>query len=334
MWQLSRKSGLGVVIGLLFLTLLIVSDPSCLLAQEDSAYPQKPIQLIVHMPAGGSVDTTARIVGEGAAKILGQPLVVINKAGGGGVLGALFAAKAKPDGYTILLSSVQIFASMYVLTKDIPYKLSDFDSICRLVTFPNIFVVKADAPWNSVSEFVDYARKNPQKVTYGSAGVGTSPHFVTELFKIETGLDIPHVPFKQGNEAATAILGNHIQFGILNEAHVAGPLKGGLLKALAVTGPKRLSSYPNVPTMTEAGYPRCVIEGYHGISAPVGLSKQIIKKLAGVFENTLKDPQMISTLEKNGLYPNYLGPEDYKKSIAEELSKFTMIAQKANIKMK
>ncbi len=334
MRRFSERNNWRVFLGLLAFTFCVPISPSPLLAQEDSAYPQKPIQLIVNMAAGGSVDNSARIMGENTGKILGQPLVVINKVGGSGIVGTLFAAKAKPDGYTIYLANSAAFGTFYAIAKEIPYKISDFDPICRGVTYPNIFVVKADAPWKSVPEFVDYARKNPQKVIYGSAGVGTSPHFVTELFKMETGLDIPHVPFKQGNEAATAILGNHVQFGILNESHVQGPLKGGLLKALAVTGSKRLSTYPNVPTMIEVGFPRCVFAGYHGIAGPAGLPKPIVQKLVGAFEKTLKEPQVASVLEKNGLYPDYLGPEEFGKLIAEELKKYTLIAQKANITMK
>lgn len=297
-------------------------------------YPREPIQFIVNWAAGGSADLTARVLADNVAKLLGQPVIVNNKAGGSGVVGTLFAAKSKPDGYTIYLSNSALFGTFFAIAPNIPYKISDFDPICRAVTYPCVFVVKADSPWNSVADVVAYIKKNPGKVVYGSAGVGTSPNFVTELFKMETGLEIPHVPFKQGTEAATAILGNHVQMGILNEAHVAGFLKAGQLKALAVTSPQRISSLPNVPTMAELGYPRCVIVAYFGVSGPAGLPKPIIQKLVNAFQKTLQDSQVAKNLEQNGLYPGFLAPGEYGKFIVEESKKYIEIAKEANITIK
>ncbi len=308
--------------------------PSFLQAKEEAPYPQKPIEFVVNWAPGGSSDIAARLLAEHVSKILGQPLIVNNKAGGSGVVGTLYSAKAKPDGYTIYLSNNALFGSFYAIAKDVPYKISDFDHICRAVTYPCIFVVKADAPWNSVAEVVEYVKKNPGKILYGSASVGTSTHFVTELFKLETGLDIPHVPFKQGTEAATAILGNHVQMGILNEAHVVGFLKAGQFKALAVTSTKRLSTYPNVPTMIELGYPRCVLMAYFGVSGPRGLPKPVIDKLVSAFKETLQDVQVRKILEQNGLYPDFLGSVEFAKFIEEEAKKYKEIAQKANITLK
>ncbi len=326
----------GKVLCLLFLAVLAVSlsCPSFLQAKEEAPYPQKPIEFVVNWAPGGSADIGARLLAENVSKILGQPLIVNNKAGGSGVVGTLYSAKAKPDGYTIYLSNNALFGSFYAIAKNIPYKLSDFDHICRAVTYPNIFVVKADSPWKSVGEVVAYIKKNPGKIIYGSAGIGTSTHFVTELFKLEIGLDIPHVPFKQGVEAATAILGGHVQMGILSEAHVVSFLKAGQLKALAVTSEKRLSAYPDIPTMIEVGYPRCVSVAYLGASGPQGVPKAIIGKLAGAFKETLQDAQVRKNLTQNGLYPDFMDSAEYAKFIEEEAKKYKEVAQKANIALK
>ncbi len=308
--------------------------PFILLAQGDTGYPHKPIEFVVNYGAGSSADRTARIIADPVSKILGQPLIINNKTGGSGVVGALYAAKSKPDGYTIYLSNIALFGTFYAMSKNLPYKISDFDHICRVTTFPCIFVVNAAAPWNSIADLVDYIKKNPGKITYGSPSVGTTGHFTAELFKLDTGLDIPHVPFKEGMEAATAVLGDHVKMAILNEVHVSALIKAGKLKPLAVTSSQRLLSLPNVPTMVELGYPRCVIMAYFGVSSPAGLPKPVAQKLVNAFNKAIHEMQVMKTLERLCLYPDYLGPEEYGKFILEDLKKYTEIVQKANIIMK
>ena len=281
-------------------------------AQE---YPTKPITLIVPWPAGGSTDIAMRAIADSASKILGQPIAVDNKAGGGGTVGpATMAAASKPDGYTIAQLPITVFR--IPLMQDVSWDASkDFSYIIHLTGYTFGVTTNSDSPFKTWKDVLDFAKQNPGKVTYATPGTGTSLHIGMEQIAALAGIKLTQVPFKGGAETNAAVLGQHTML----QADSTGwrPLvDAGKLRLLMVWTSVRSPNFPEVPTLKELGYPM-VSDSPFGIAGPKGMDPKIVAKLHDAFKKAIEDPAVIATLAKYDMVPNYKNTEDYRKFVVE-----------------
>ncbi|MCW5701466.1 MAG: Bug family tripartite tricarboxylate transporter substrate binding protein [Bradyrhizobium sp.] len=298
-------------------------------AQE---YPTKPITLIVPWPAGGSTDLTMRAMAESASKVLGQPITIDNKAGGGGTVGpATMAAAAKPDGYTIAQIPITVFR--LPLMQDVSWDAAkDFTYIVHLTGYTFGVTTSAEGPFKTWQDVVDFAKANPGKVTYATPGAGTSLHIGMEQIAGMAGIKLTQVPFKGGAETNAAVLGQHTML----QADSTGwkPLvDAGKLRLLMVWTGSRSPNYPNAPTLKELGYPM-VYDSPFGIAGPKGMDPKIVAKLHDAFKKALEDPAVIATLAKYDMVPNYKNTEDYKKFVGEVTESERKVVEKLGLTKK
>lgn len=319
-FSLARR--LGVLIGSVSLSYL-----SWAYAAE---YPTKTIQIVNPFPPGATTDILSRVLTEKLSSLLGQPVVVVNKTGGGGAIGIKSAKDAPPDGYTVLVAPPPLVL-IPIARKGIGFSLSDFTPVNLAGNNPAMMVVKKDAPWRTLEEFVADARKNPGKLTFGSAGTGTSHHFTLELLKIVTSTDLIHVPLGGEAPVATAILGGHISTSFLTMGTIQSHLQAGTLRGLAVTSPQRLKEFPEVPTSAEKGYPRLNPRPWFVYLVHAETPPAIVKRLAEAFKKALADKEIIAKIEKAGLTVENLGPEEAGRFLSEEHKKWTEVATVAKI---
>jgi len=259
------------------------------------AFPARPIKYICPWPAGGSTDVVIRAFAESAGKILGQQVIVENKPGAGGMLGANELVQAKPDGYTLSQLPHGVFRIPH-MQKTAFDTLADFTWIACLTGYTFGLVVPADSPIKSIKDLVDYAKANPEKFSYGSTGIGTSPHLAVEEFAQRAGIKLNHVPFKGNADNMQAVLGGHTM-AASDATGWAPHVDAGKLRLLATYGSKRTKRWPNVPTLDELGY-RTVSDSPFGVCGPKGMDAAVVKTLQDAFRKTLDDPAVISTLEK------------------------------------
>jgi len=293
-------------------------------------YPTREIEMIVSFPAGGPADTSARILAPKLSAILGQPIAVVNKPGGGGSLGADYVAKAKPDGYTIYNSTNSALTISPTILKDIPYKVSDFTPIGAYAADLGVITVRAGGPAKTLDEFVEYARKNPGKLNYGSAGLGTVSFFSMELFKLAYGLDMVHVPFQGTGPVKNAIMGGHVNVATSGFGSLAPLIRSGDLIPLVTTSPKRVPAFPNVPTMAEKGFPDASLNIWMGVYVPAKTPKPVVDVLTKAFNQAAKDPVVIGALEKAGMQIYYHTPAETLKLLDTEAAAVAKVADKLN----
>ena len=294
--------------------------PSLGLAQ---AFPARPIRYICPWPAGGSTDAVIRAIAESAAKTLGQQIIVENKPGAGGMLGANELVSAKPDGYTLsqLPHGVFRIPHMQKTTFD---TLTDFTWIACLTGYTFGLVVPAEGPIKSVADLVAYAKANPGKFTYGSTGTGTSPHLAMEEFAQRAGITLNHIPFKGNADNMQAILGGHTM-GASDATGWAPHVASGKLRLIATYGSKRTKRWPEVPTLTELGY-KTVSDSPFGVCGPKGMDPAVTRTLHDAFRKTLEDPAVLAIFDKFDQTIIYMGTEQYTKWARE-----TFQAEKATI---
>ncbi len=312
------------------LTLTLAAGP----AQAQSAYPDKPVRLIVPFPPGGGADNLARAVIPRASQILGQTIIIENRPGAGGNVGSEMAARAAPDGYTLLHGTNGthgINHALYAKTGFDPIK--DFAPITRFTTIPAMLVVHPSLPVNNVKELIAYLKANPGKVSFASAGNGTTSHMAGTFFKNMAGVDIVHVPYKGGGAALTGMLGGEVQLMIDLMVNVYPQAKAGKLKGLAVTTLLRVPTAPDLPTMDEAGVPGFDIAATDGIYAPAGTPRAIIDKLNAVLRQALTDPQVRDNLGARGGFPTPSTPEGLSQHIAKELPMWAKLVKDSGAKV-
>ncbi len=293
-------------------------------------YPTKTIQIINPFPPGAVTDIIARILMPRMSAALGQQLVIINKAGGGGAVGIQAAKEAAPDGYTILVTPPPILL-IPLVNKNSGFTTKDFVPIALATSSPNTTVVKADAPWKTLEEFIAEAKKKPGELTYGSAGPGTTPHFIGELVKLKTNIDLTHVPLGSESAAATAVLGGHVNISFLTLGTTRSHIEAGTLRALAVASNRRLKDFPNVPTTVEKGFADLNLKIWVGFFAPAKTPAVIVKRLAAAISDSLKDPEVVSSIEKSQALVENLGPQEAAKFYADEERKWSEVARVAKI---
>lgn len=294
-------------------------------------YPTKPIQVIAAFPPGGGSDIAARIISPKISALIGQPVVVVNKTGGGGVMGTYAVLAAPPDGYTILVHSPPMILAPLIY-KDVTFNLlRDFAMVNLAVTTPNILVVKKDSPWLTLEELIVEAKKNPGKLTCSVAGYGSSHHFAAELFKMETGIDITSVPMDGAGPAVTAVLGGHINITIPELGAVHKYMQVGSLRALAVMANKRLKDFPDVPTAAEKGFPSLISVTYQGFAVPAKTPREIVERLEKVFKEAINDREIIELFEKTGWVVENLGSKGATEFLAKEQQVKSEVAKAAKI---
>ena len=289
---------------------------------------------ITVFPPGGSLDIAGRLIAQKLGETWGQSVVVENKPGAGGNIGADFVAKSPPDGYTILLGALSTHAVNPSLYKSMPYDAAkDFAPITLIAITPNVLVVNATLPVNSAKEFIAYAKANPGKLAFGSGSNGSAGHLAGELFKVETGTDAVHVPFKGGAPATQALLAGDTQFMFDNLANAMAQVKGGKLRALAVTTAKRSPLAPDLPTMAEAGLPGFDISTWFGLFAPAGTPKDIVAKWNADVTRILNSPDVRARFIADGAEPSPSSPEQFSQFIAAELTKYARIVKASGAKV-
>jgi tripartite-type tricarboxylate transporter receptor subunit TctC len=312
--------------GLFFIVALALFIPLA----DAAEYPNKTIQIINPFPPGAVTDIVARIVAPKMSTALGQQVVVVNKAGGGGAVGIQAAKDAAPDGYTILVTPPPILL-IPIVNKNSGFTMKDFAPLSLATSSPNTTVVKGDAPWKTLEEFIADAKKNAGQLTYGSAGPGTTPHFIGELVKLKTKIDLTHVPLGSESAAATAVLGGHVNIAFLTLGTTRSHIEAGTMRALAVASNRRLKDFPNVPTTVEKGFSELNLKIWVGFFAPAKTPPAIVKRLAAAVGDSLKDPEIIAHIEKSQALIENLAPQEAAKFYAEEERKWTEVAHSAKI---
>ena len=303
------------------------------LAAWAQPYPSKPVRLIVGFPAGGPADIFGRTLAQGMAPALGQPVVVENVSGVGGVLGVDRAAKAAPDGYTLCINSASpLVIAPYSLSK-IPYDVKkDFAFITLVVRVPEVVAVHPSLPVNSLSELIGYARANPGKVNFGSAGSGSITHLAGELLKAEAKVDLVHVPYKGAAPAVNDLLGGQVQMGIFDVPVLLGHIRSGKLKAFALTSRQRAASLPEVPTTAELGYPNVNSDNWYGLVAAAGTPAEVQRRIHAAAVAALKSPAVEEQFAKVGGIASPGTSEEYRSFIAAEQAKWSKIVQAIGFK--
>jgi len=300
-------------------------------AQAQAPYPAKPIRLIVPSSPGGGTDITARFMTPKLSEILGQQVIVENKAGASNIIGFEAVARAVPDGYTLLmgLSPLTINPAM---RKNLPYDaVKDFAPISLAVKCPNVLVVNPSLPVKSVKELIAYSRERPGKMNFASAGVGTSPHLSMELFLSMTGLKMVHVPYKGSGQAVIDCVSGYVSVSALSIPTVMSYINSGRLRALGVTSDKRTVGAPNIPTIDEAGVPGYEALQWYGMLAPTGTPREIVTKLNGAVIQVLKDPGVRKLLINDGSEPVGTTPEEFFAFIKSETDKWAKVVREAGI---
>ena len=300
-----------------------------LLAAE---YPTKPIELICPFGAGGPVSLADRILADKLSEILKQPVVTVHKAGASGAIAAAYVAKAKPDGYTLFDFTSASNGTVLALRSDVSYSNADFELLGQYGTHFLALVVKADAPWKNVKDVVEYAKKNPGVLKFGSSGVGTTLQFGMELFKIAAGgLKIDHIPFKSAPEINAALLGGHIQLGTFTWGTSKALYDAKEVRVLAVTMPTE--ELPGIPTFAQEGYPEINLAAFYGLAAPKGLPEDVSKKLKEACAIVFQDDKTKEMLRNIGLTPDYKNAKEFALFVEDRLQLFKRIAKEANIQL-
>ncbi|HPM68505.1 MAG TPA: tripartite tricarboxylate transporter substrate binding protein [Piscinibacter sp.] len=293
------------------------------------AYPSRPVRLVVPFTPGGAVDIYARTVQAALAENLGQPIVIENRTGASGMIGAEAVAKAAPDGYTLLVGNVATLAMNAAIYTKMPYDpVKDLTPVMQTVVVNYVLVVNPEVPARNVAELIAYARANPGKLTYGSSGSGSAQHMAAELFKARTGTQITHVPYKGTGALVGDLIAGHVHMIFADQGSMMPHVKAGKLRALGVGGLQRSPEYPDIPTVAEAGnLPGFEAVGWQGIAAPAGLPAPILARVHAAFQQVHAQPGMREKLAAAGLTSVANTPAEFGRYIQAEITKWTKVAK-------
>ncbi|KRB26916.1 tripartite tricarboxylate transporter substrate binding protein [Acidovorax sp. Root70] len=302
-------------------------------AVAQDKFPSRPITLVVPFPPGGSVDIMARQYSEPLSRALGVPIIVENRAGAGGSVGALYVARARPDGYTLVVSSQSSHLANPLTQPKVGYDaVKDFENIAILGRQPNALVVHSSLPFKTFKEFIDYAKKNPGKLNYGSGGVGSMGQLNVEMLKVSTGVFTTHIPYRGGTPLITGVLANEVQFILDNLVIMLPHIQAGKVRALAVASDQRLPQLPDVPTFAEVGYPELNLTSWTGLAAPAGTPEAVVQTLYKAVRQVATSPAMVANLKDRGvIVPEEMPPAAFEKMMADRLVKFGAVVKRAGI---
>ena len=297
------------------------------------AFPTKPIRLIVTYPPGGGADLMARLVAPKMAETLGQPVVVENKAGASGQIGAAEVARAAPDGYTLMLdaSSFSVNPSLY---GKLPYDTAKaFTPVAVLALFPNVLVVTPSFPVQDVKQLIAMAKSKPGTIAFASSGNGSAQHLSGELFRQKTGVEITHIPYKGGGPAMNDVMGGQVPMFFANMASSLSQIKGGKLRALALTGSKRSAALPEVPTMAEAGVPGYEVYEWNAIFAPAGTPSTVINRIADAVAKAVQSPEFRERVTSLGGELTGYGPREADRFVKQQMKLWGKVVREGNIRV-
>jgi tripartite-type tricarboxylate transporter receptor subunit TctC len=299
-----------------------------------TAFPTKPVTILVGFPAGGPLDSHARLLVERLSQVLGQTVLVEYKAGAGGTIGADFVAKSAPDGHTVLLANTgTMVINPFLYTRN-PYQtLRDFAPIARTAQQPLAMVVHPSVPANTMQEFIAFVKANPNKINYASAGNGGISHLVPEMFKLAAGLAMTHVPYKGSAPAMTDVIAGHAQFMAESIPQTTQYVKQSKLKALAVTSRERNAALPDTPTLVELGFRDFEVVGFYGILAPAKTPKDVVATLSSAFQKALETPDIRTRMIAQGADPAYLGAEAFTKFLGIEGERWSRAVKASGAKI-
>jgi tripartite-type tricarboxylate transporter receptor subunit TctC len=292
-------------------------------------YPTRPIRVISPFPAGSASDTVSRVVLDQVSQILGQPMVIETKPGAGGIVGFADVAKADPDGYTVVTSSTSL-GTGGVLHSHLPYDpANDFAPVVMFGVSPNVLVASTQTGFKTVADLVAAAKANPGKLTFASAGVGSSSHMAGERLRLAADIDVRHVPFR--DQGLTEVMAGRIDYYFIPLAAAASALNSGKLNILAVSSLKRIALLPDVPSIAEAGYPKAEFNFWVGLSAPAKTPRPVIDKLHDATAKALQDPAMHDKLAKLGVEPQLMSVDAFNKFFKDDLAATVQLAKDAHI---
>jgi tripartite-type tricarboxylate transporter receptor subunit TctC len=299
---------------------------SCLVLSPVAAadFPTKEVQILIPWAAGGATDLIFRALAASSGKYLGKAVVVVNRPGGGGAVGYTEGMQAKPDGYTLVTAVTPLTILPHQVSTSFTYK--NFEPIINVVDDPSMFQVRADSPWKTLKEFLDYAKKNPGAITVGNAGAGGGVHLVALAFERAGGVKFNHIPFAGGGPAVTAILGAHVNAVSVSPPEGISHVQAGKLRIIALFSAKRMEAFPNVPTVSEQGI-NFVMGMWRGLAAPKGTPPDVLKKLHDAFKQGMEDPAFLKAAKDMTVNLAYLGPEDLGKLMAEHHEVYGKLVQ-------
>ena len=315
--------------------LFAVASLALSLATAAAAYPDKPVTLIVPFGPGGDADIAARNLQPLAQKVLGQPLVIVNRAGASGSIGSLVVRQAAADGHTLLMARVGSQVVLPALAPKTPYRWGDFTLIGLTELNPVVCAVRTDSPYRTLKDLTDALRAKPGKLNYSSSGQGTILHLGPQLLfdQLQLGREAAvQVVYKSGSEAALAVLSGDVDFSCGNLTSLVGSIKGGRLRALLTTTPERLKDLPDVPTAREAGVPALeAIVGWSAVYGPPGLPKAVVDQWADLLQQAARDPAWVAATEKAGSLPRVLSPADTERFVAEQVGVYERLGKSLNL---
>jgi tripartite-type tricarboxylate transporter receptor subunit TctC len=301
------------------------------LAHAQSAWPDRPITLVVSFPPGGSTDISARLVAPGLTEILGKPVIVENRAGAGGNIAMGYVARSAPDGYTFLVAS-SVFVVNSSLYKNAPYDpFKDFTPVGTLSASPNVVCVRSDSPIKSLPELIALAKASPDRFNYASPGTGTTPHLAGEVLKLRTGIQMQHVPFLGGGPAVQAMLSGTVEVIVAAQGTVEAAVRAGQLRVLAQTGLTRSPDMPDAPTLEELGIREAISETFNAMYAPAGTPAPIIERMAAAVLQVLARPEVQQKFRTAGVPVQPEGADGLKARVAREVPLWRAVIQQAKI---
>lgn len=303
------------------------------LAMAQDAYPSKPVTLVVPNPPGGFVDASARLLSEPLGRVTGQSIVVDNRGGGSGNVAYQAVARARPDGYTLLISYSAYHVGNPALTPNLPWDpVKDFTPVALLTVATNVVAVHPSVPASNLKEFIAFVKQNPGKLNYASQGTGSLSHIGTEVFKQQTGTFMTHIPYRGSGPAVQDVLSGQVQVFITTPPSVMGHVQAGKLKAFAVTGDKRSPQMPQIPTTAEAGLPGFKLEAWVGLFAPAGTPPAVIAKLTADVKRAMEMPDVKTRADAAGVEIRYQGPDALAQLVKTDLTYWDKTIKAAGIK--
>ena len=316
--------------------ILVVATAVLLPASGSSAqsYPAAPVKVVVPFGAGGATDILARVFSDRLAQNLGQPFTVENRGGAAGQIAAAAVARSPADGSTLMFTTAAPITIAPLMNDKVQYDpRKDFVPIAVVAVMPVWLVVNANSPLKSAGDIVKNAKDNPGKLNYGASGVGTELHLAAEAVSRSAAIQMVHVPFRGGGEVIAALLGNQLDFAALSTASIAGPLKQGSLRALAVSSPQRMADFPDVPTFAEIGHPGATMMPWWGLMAPAGTPQPIVARLTQELETITKDEAVRERLKATFVQIDFAGPLEFARRLESETALYGDIIRAANIKL-